>query len=93
MGIGGLAQIVWRSSPRRSLLQIEMTISLSYTISRPYLVVGPDCFDEGLLFDMSKSPIVSKSSTRAARLLVEPGLGGSPPRLQQFAGLRRPGWR
>ena len=58
MGIGALAQIVSRSSPRRSLVQIEMKISLSYTICRPYRVVGPDCFDENLLRDISNSPIV-----------------------------------
>jgi hypothetical protein len=44
MGIGGLAQIVWRSCPRRIFLQIEMQISLSYATCRPYRVVGPESF-------------------------------------------------
>jgi hypothetical protein len=78
MGIGGLAQIVWRSSFSRIFLQIEMTISRSYAIGRPFRVVGPDRFDEDLLLDMFDTFFVVRyTSARAASLLVEPGLGGS----------------
>jgi hypothetical protein len=80
MGIGGFAQIAWRSSPRRSLAQIEMKISRSYATCRPYRVVGPDCFDGGLSRDIFK---LSFCESAVQWWMLDAGDGGRTPRGQR----------